>query len=94
MAPTPVTCCMLKVLLVACVGMQRDLLWGSESLADPILWFLPHCNQTWHQLLSGEVVSFPVDNSQNSQGHQASGRREGFYLQTGHVLGCSGNWNV
>lgn len=24
-----------------------------------ILWFLPHCDQTWHQQLSGEVVSPP-----------------------------------
>lgn len=42
-------------------GVQRG------SSADTMLWFLPHCNQTWHQLLSGETVSFPVEKGQGPQ---------------------------
>lgn len=93
MAPTPVTRCMLKVLLVACVG-KGTFSGGSESSADPILWFLPHCNQTWHQLLFGEVVSFPVDNSQNSQEHQLQVEERVSVCKLDTSWGCSGNWNV
>lgn len=50
-----------EVLLVACLACK-----GGPQLT-PMLWFLPHCNQTWHQLLSGEIVSFLVENSQGPQ---------------------------
>lgn len=50
-----------KVLLVAGLACK-----GGPQLT-PMLWFLPHCNQTWHQLLSGETVSFPVEKGQGPQ---------------------------
>lgn len=80
----------VKVLLVACPAGKGTFPGSPSPQLTPTLWFLLHCNQTWHQLLSGEVVSFPED---NGQGPPASGGKEGFHFQTGQVLGFSRNWN-
>lgn len=56
----------VKVLLVTCPACKGTFP-ESKSSADTALWFLLHCNHTWHRLLSGEGVSFPEDNGQGLQ---------------------------
>lgn len=54
----------VKVLLVTCPACKGTFPRCPSPQLTPTLWFLLHCNQTWHRLLSGEVVSFPEDNGQ------------------------------
>lgn len=46
----------VKVLLVACLACKGTFPRSPSPQRTPMLWFLTHCNQTWHQLLSGESL--------------------------------------